>query len=126
VAAFGDADVDRLLSDTAIVRHRGKILATINNARATVRLWELGTSLAATLWAYEPPEREPPASRARLPSATAESAALSNDLRKKGFRFVGPTTVYSTMQALGLVNDHLVGCHFRGVVDAARAAFSRP
>jgi DNA-3-methyladenine glycosylase I len=126
VAAFGDADVERLLADATIVRHRGKILATINNARATVRLWELGTSLAATVWAYEPPEGKPPASLARLPAVTAESAALSTDLRKKGFRFVGPTTVYATMQALGVVNDHLAGCHFRDVSAAARAGFSRP
>jgi DNA-3-methyladenine glycosylase I len=126
VAAFTDADVDRLLSDQAIVRHRGKIQATINNARATVRLWEAGTSLATTVWAHEPPAGHLPVTLERLPGATAESKALSDELRKKGFRFVGPTTAYATMQAIGIVNDHLEGCHFREVVAAARARFPRP
>jgi DNA-3-methyladenine glycosylase I len=123
VAAFGDADVARLLADPAIVRHRGKIVAAIDNARATVRLWEAGTSLAAMIWAYERPERPPPATTDRLPAATAESKALSGELRKQGFRFVGPTTVYAAMQSLGVVNDHLEGCYFREVVAAERARF---
>jgi DNA-3-methyladenine glycosylase I len=126
VAAFDDADVARLLSEPAIVRHRGKILATINNARATVRLWETGGSLAATLWSHEPRGRRPHATLAGLPGATTESRALSDELRKVGFRFVGPTTVYAAMQSLGVVNDHLKGCHFRDVVESERARFVRP
>jgi DNA-3-methyladenine glycosylase I len=126
VAAFGDADVTRLLSDPAIVRHRGKILATINNARATLRLWEAGTSLGATVWGHEPPEREPSTKLTGLPGATPESRALSDELRRLGFRFVGPTTVYAAMQSLGVVNDHLEGCHFRDVVESERARFTRP
>ncbi len=126
VAAFDDADVARLVSDPTIVRHRGKILAAIGNARATVRLWDMGSSLATIVWAHEPPERTPETTIASLPAATAESKALSDNLRRKGFRFVGPTTVYASMQSLGVVNDHLVGCHFREVVAAERARFSRP
>jgi DNA-3-methyladenine glycosylase I len=126
VAAFGDADVARLLSDPAIVRHRGKILAAINNARATLHLRETGTSLAATVWRHEPPERKPPQALTGLPGATPESRALSDELRRLGFRFVGPTTVYAAMQSLGVVNDHLEGCHFRGVVESERASFARP
>ena len=126
VAAFGDADVARLLSDPAIVRHRGKILAAINNARATLRLWETGTSLAATVWGHEPPERPPSKGLNGLPGATPESTALSDELRRLGFRFVGPTTVYAAMQSLGVVNDHLEGCHFREVVESERSRFARP
>jgi DNA-3-methyladenine glycosylase I len=126
VATFDEADVSRLLLDASIVRHRGKILATINNARETVRLWETGGSLAATLWAHEPSPTRPPTTLARLPAATPESKALSDELRHQGFRFVGPTTVYAAMQSLGVVNDHLKGCHFRDVVEAERARFTRP
>jgi DNA-3-methyladenine glycosylase I len=126
VAAFGDRDVDRLLADSAIVRHRGKILATINNARATVRLREEGTSLAGLVWSHEPRTRRSPRALASLPPSTPESKALSDDLRRHGFKFVGPTTVYATMQALGVVNDHLQGCHFRAVVQAERAEFTPP
>jgi DNA-3-methyladenine glycosylase I len=126
VATFEEADVVRLLADRAIVRHRGKILATINNARATMRLWERGTSLASTVWAHEPPAGSPPRTLAGLPASTTESKALSTQLRREGFRFVGPTTAYATMQALGVVNDHLEGCHVREVVESARARFTRP
>jgi DNA-3-methyladenine glycosylase I len=127
VAAFGSGDVDRLLQDPGIVRHRGKIEATIANARATLSLREEGSSLATLLWEFEP---QPPPPPRRVPSdlvaSTPESAALSKALRRRGFRFVGPTTVYSAMQALGVVNDHLVDCYVREVVETERHAVTRP
>lgn len=125
VAGYDDADVERLLANADIVRHQGKIRAVIANAQAAERLAADGLSLAGLLWSYEPS----PASRLALtdlPATTPESAALSKDLRRRGFRFVGPTTVYATMQALGVVNDHLDGCAFRAVADAERAHFVRP
>ncbi len=125
-AKFTDADVARLLADSAIVRHRGKIVATIGNARATLRLWEQGISLAGLLWSFELPASGPPRTMAELPASTPESEALSRELRRRGFRFVGPTTVYAAMQSLGVVNDHLDGCHFWPVCDADRRAFIRP
>jgi DNA-3-methyladenine glycosylase I len=125
-AKFTDADVARLLADSAIVRHRSKIVATIGNARATLRLWEQGISLAGLLWSFEPPASRPPRTTAELPASTPESEALSRELRRRGFRFVGPTTAYAAMQSLGVVNDHLDGRHFRPVCDADRRAFIRP
>jgi DNA-3-methyladenine glycosylase I len=126
VAAFGDADIDRLLADAGIVRHRGKILATINNAQATVRLRSQDVSLAAMLWEHEPSASRPPRSDDDLPSSTPESQALSAALRRQGFRFVGPTTVYAAMQSLGVVNDHLDDCEFRAIAQAERAQFRVP
>jgi DNA-3-methyladenine glycosylase I len=126
VAVFGPADVDRLLGDAGIVRHRGKIEATIANARATLRVQETEGSLAALLWRYEPPPRPAPRALAELPPTTPESAALSGELRRRGFRFVGPTTAYAAMQSLGLVDDHLEACHARPAVEAERAALPRP
>ncbi|MHB8465120.1 MAG: DNA-3-methyladenine glycosylase I [Acidimicrobiales bacterium] len=126
VAGFGDADVERLLADAGIVRHRAKILATIANAQATVRLRDQGVSLAAIVWNHQPAASRPPPSTAELPASTAESKALSDELRGHGFRFVGPTTAYAAMQSLGVVNDHLVGCHFRGIAEAERARFEVP
>lgn len=129
VAGFGEADIDRLLGDSGIVRHRGKIEGTIANARATVALRDEGdVSLAALVWKYAPTRPSGPgaSSLGQLPSSTPESTALSRELRRRGFRFVGPTTVYSTMQSLGLVNDHLDGCHFRPVVDAEFRRFAPP
>lgn len=127
VADFDDADIARLLSDAGIVRHRGKIEAAIANARATVAVQaELG-SLAALMWSYEPAERPaPPAALADLTATVPESAALAKELKRRGFRFVGPTTVYAAMQAMGLVNDHLAGCESRDAVDRARRALVRP
>ncbi len=125
VAHFGDQDVERLLSDISIVRHRGKIEATIANGRAVLRLWATGQSLAALLWAAEAPARAP-RSAADVPASTAQSQALSAVLRGHGFRFVGPTTVYAAMQSLGVVNDHLSGCHFRSVAEVERSRFDRP
>jgi DNA-3-methyladenine glycosylase I len=109
VAAFGPADVDRLLADAGIVRNRAKIEAAIANARATL---ELPEGLSTLLWSFAPPagSRPRPASFSELPASTPESAAMAKELRRRGFRFVGPTTAYALMQACGLVDDHLVGC----------------
>lgn len=128
VAAFGDADVERLVADAAIVRHRGKIVAAINNARALCRLHDDGRTLAQLVWSHEPDTRRrpPPEQMGDLPPVTPESTALSKELRRLGFSFVGPTTVYAAMESLGLVNDHLRTCHVRAAVDADRAAFTRP
>jgi DNA-3-methyladenine glycosylase I len=118
VAEMGEADVDRLLQDPRIIRHRGKIEATISNARATLALDE---PLDRFLWGYAPPRREhAPLSFAEVPATTAESAAMSRALRSKGFRFVGPTTMYALMQATGMVDDHVAGC-FRTTTDSPAA-----
>jgi DNA-3-methyladenine glycosylase I len=126
VARFGARDVNRLLSDTGIVRNRMKIEAAIANAKAAA---SLDTPLSELVWSYAENRRSAPRSRDDLPAVTPASTALSKDLKKRGFRFVGPTTVYATMQACGLVNDHISGCHVRGEVGreirAARAAPSR-
>ncbi len=120
VAGFGARDVRRLLGDAGIVRHRGKIEATIANARATVALAERGESLAAIVWSYEPRRRRAPKALADLPAKTPESLALSKQLLGFGYRFVGPTTMYAAMQAMGVVNDHLSGCHVRGACERER------
>ncbi|MET0929280.1 MAG: DNA-3-methyladenine glycosylase I [Aeromicrobium sp.] len=112
VAAFGDADVARLLDDAGIVRNRMKIDATISNARTLVDLDESFTDL---LWSFAPPERPAPTSFADVPATTPESVAMAKALKKKGFRFVGPTTAYALMQATGMVNDHLADCVARDV-----------
>jgi DNA-3-methyladenine glycosylase I len=126
VARFGDRDVERLLHDPGIVRHRGKIVAAITNARATLQLHEKGLTLAEVVWKHEPEPDRSTATMQELASSTPESKALSSELRGHGFAFVGPTTVYSAMQALGVVNDHLDGCHVRQVADDERARFVRP
>ena len=130
VALYDDGEVNRLLGDVGIVRHRGKILATINNARRYLDLVDEAGSLAAYLWSFEPE----PASRPEFldhasllsMATTPESIALSRDLRRRGWAFVGPTTVYAAMQAMGIVNDHLEGCFARPIVEAERTAFERP
>ena len=115
VARYGDRDVARLLADSGIVRHRGKIEATIGNARALVALHAQGGSLAELVWAHAPARPEPaPRTLADVPAQTVESAALSRALKAHGFRFVGPTTAYAAMQAMGVVDDHLAGCARRG------------
>ena len=114
VAAFGARDVKRLLNDAGIVRNRMKIEAAIGNARAAAAL---DTALSELLWSYAEPRRKAPRSRDDLVPTTPASIALSKELKRRGFRFVGPTTVYSTMQACGLVNDHISGCHVRGEVE---------
>jgi DNA-3-methyladenine glycosylase I len=127
VARFGARDVQRLLGDAGIVRHRGKIDAAISNARAALEVQEHHGSLAAVIWSFEPPRRpRAPRVLGDLPAQTEESAALSKRLRGLGFRFVGPTTMYAAMQSLGLVNDHLVGCSARGPCTRARAAVTVP
>jgi DNA-3-methyladenine glycosylase I len=123
VARFGPADVRRLLADSAIVRNRAKIEAAIANARAVTALLEAGESLTELLWSFAPDDaRPPPRVLGDVPATTPESAALARELKRRGFRFVGPTTAYATMQACGLVNDHLVGCVVRTDVERARAA----
>lgn len=126
VAGFGAADVERLLEDASIVRHRGKIESTINNARRAVELIEVEGSLADYVWRFEPA----PASRPAVvthgwlleQTQTDASRALAKDLKRRGWSYVGPTTVYAFMQAMGLVDDHLEGCHARPRVEQARAA----
>lgn len=110
VAQFEEADVHRLLADAGIVRHQGKIRSTINNAANTLELIDEQGSLAAHFWSWAEPEQDPPS---ELPATTSVSTAMSKDLKKRGWSFVGPTTVYAFMQAMGLVNDHLDGCHVR-------------
>jgi DNA-3-methyladenine glycosylase I len=122
VAEFGEADVDRLLADAGIVRHRGKIEAAIANAQATVALRATGEPLQELFWSYAPASHQAPATRADWQATTPESAALSKRLRADGFRFVGPTTVYAAMQACGVVNDHLVDCWVREDVERERLA----
>jgi DNA-3-methyladenine glycosylase I len=119
VAAFGKRDVERLLADASIVRHRGKIEAAIANAQATVALRET-EPLHELFWASAPGSHPVPRSQADWHASTPESAALSKRLKKAGFRFVGPTTVYAAMQACGVVNDHLAGCWVREDVEAQR------
>jgi DNA-3-methyladenine glycosylase I len=110
VARFGSRDIRRLLADAGIVRHRGKIEAAIANARGTLALREAGTPLHELVWSHRPKARRPYKSIRDLPSTTPESVALSKELKRAGFRFVGPTTVYAAMQACGVVNDHIATC----------------
>jgi DNA-3-methyladenine glycosylase I len=128
VARFGERDVARLLGDESIVRHRGKIEAVINNAQRAVELVDAEGSLAAYVWRFEPAARGRHLDRAGLADLahTDESTVLAKDLKRRGWRFVGPTTVYAFMQAMGLVNDHLAGCDACATVDAARRDFIRP
>jgi DNA-3-methyladenine glycosylase I len=130
VARFTEADVTRLLGDAGIVRHRGKIEATIGNARATLDLVGQEGSLAAYIWGFEPVASDRPtryrADDVRALTAAPAAVALSKDLKRRGFRFVGPTTMYAFMQAMGLVNDHTEDCAFRAVAQAARKDFTVP
>lgn len=114
VANYTALDVDRLLGNADIIRHRGKITATITNARATIALrGHPAGPLPDLLWKYANRERSAPATLAKVPGSTDSSTALARELKSHGFRFVGPTTVYAAMQACGIVNDHLSGCHHR-------------
>lgn len=114
VAKLGESDIKRLLTNASIVRHRGKIEATINNARKTLDMQKKKESLSELVWSYAPTRKQRiPAKLADLKSETPESIALSKELRRRGFKFVGPTTMHAAMQSLGLINDHLSGCHFR-------------
>ena len=124
IARFTERDVARLLKNDGIVRHRGKIEAVINNARQARKLVRREGSLAAFIWRYEPGLGE--VAQPRPASTSAESVALSKELKKQGWKFVGPTTVYAFMQAMGLINDHAKGCVSRAEVEAARKRFKRP
>ncbi len=130
VARFGRREVARLLRDEGIVRHRGKIESTINNARRALDLIEECGSLAAFFWRYEPPPSSRPArmtlAALRRLTESQHSRALGKDLRSRGWTFVGATTLYAFMQAVGLVNDHLEGCAIRAPVEALRARLKRP
>ncbi|HLS93710.1 MAG TPA: DNA-3-methyladenine glycosylase I [Microbacterium sp.] len=114
VAAFDDADVERLLADAGIIRNRAKVLATIDNARATVALREDGTDLAELVWSFRPAETPAPVTAADVPSTSEQSIALSAELKRRGFRWVGPTTMFALMEAIGIVDTHLVSSHRRG------------
>src|SRR6476620_3287398 len=116
VARFGKRDIERLLKDAGIVRHRGKIEAAIANARGTLALRKAGTSLDEVVWAHRAKAKRPPKTLRDLAATTPESVALSKELKKNGFRFVGPTTVYAAMQACGVVNDHIAACYVRAAV----------
>ncbi|MDX6581988.1 MAG: DNA-3-methyladenine glycosylase [Solirubrobacterales bacterium] len=122
VARYGDREVERLLDDAGIVRNRAKVAAAIANARATAGLEAEGESLAALAWSYRPTGGRPPRARDGLPATTPESTALAKELKRRGFRFVGPTTAYALMQAVGIVNDHIDGCAVRDEVEAERSA----
>ncbi|WP_307233212.1 DNA-3-methyladenine glycosylase I [Pararhizobium capsulatum] len=130
VAGFGDADIERCLADKGIVRHRGKIVSTINNARRAQELKAEFGSLARYFWSHEPSASERPAivtSEAIAANPTTPvSVRISKDLKKRGWTFVGPTTVYAFMQAMGLVNDHIEGCMCRGRIEDMRRNFVRP
>ena len=130
VAAFTEADVERLVADAGIIRHRGKIVSTINNARRAQQLVKEAGSLAAFFWSFEPgtadrPDKIDRAAVMAMPT-TSVSVRISKELKKRGWTFVGPTTVYAFMQAMGLVNDHIDGCFCRAEVEAERAKFKRP
>lgn len=124
VARFTERDVQRLLDDPGIVRHRGKIEAVIHNAGRAKELVKEAGSLAAYFWSFEPDARQ--LAEPQTVSVSPESVALSKDLRRRGWKFVGPTTAYAFMQAMGLVNDHAAGCVIRREVEMARKAFERP
>jgi DNA-3-methyladenine glycosylase I len=130
VARFGEKDVERLLQDAGIVRHRGKIEAAINNAQRAVELVDEEGSLAAFVWRFEPDAKSRPKRFTwdvlMEMAQTPESKALAKELKRRGWRFVGPTTVYAFMQAMGLVNDHLHGCDAREAAELARADFDPP
>ena len=130
VARFNGRDVQRLLKDAGIIRHRGKIESTINNANRALELIEEKGSLAAYFWSWEPLASSRPRTLTRIRlmkmSTTPQSVALSKDLKRRGWTFVGPTTCYAFMQAMGLVNDHVEGCDVRAEVERARSRFTPP
>lgn len=124
IARFTQRDINRLLKDEGIVRHRGKIEATINNAKRAQELVKQEGSLAAFIWRYEPDKKQH--AKPQTVSTSAESIALSKELKKLGWKFLGPTTVYAFMQAMGLINDHVEDCVIRSKVERARKNFKRP
>ena len=124
IARFTQRDVNRLLKDAGIVRHRGKIEAVINNAKRAQELVKQEGALATFFWRYEPDPKK--LGKPQTASTSAESIALSKELKKRGWKFVGPTTVFAFMQAMGLINDHVEKCVFRAKVAQARKKFKRP
>jgi DNA-3-methyladenine glycosylase I len=124
VAAFRSKDVESLLQDPRVIRNRRKLEAIVQNAEATIALRD-DSSLPELVWSFRPPPRRRPRVYADLPSLTDESKQLAKELKRRGFAFVGPTTVYSTMQAAGLVNDHLAGCFVRDEVESAQGEVQR-
>ena len=130
VAKFTEKDVERLVHDAGIIRHRGKIESTINNARRALELQKEFGSLAAYFWSWEPKAAERPktydAASLKAMGKSETSLAISRDLKKRGWSFVGPTTIYAFMQAMGMVNDHVEGCHCRADIEKGRKSFKRP
>jgi DNA-3-methyladenine glycosylase I len=126
VARMSERDVERLLQDAGIIRHRGKIESTINNARRALEIQKEFGSLAAFVWSFEPESGSGPMTLAQIASETESSRALSKALKKRGFSFVGPTTVYAFMQAMGLVNDHVEDCFCRAPCERERQKLRRP
>ncbi len=130
IARFDDTDVERLVADAGIIRHRGKITSTINNANRAIELRDEFGSLAKYFWSFEPKSEERPErmdwETLRANPTTEASKRLSKDLKKRGWSFVGPTTVYAFMQAMGMVNDHIEGCFCREKLELARLNFKRP
>jgi DNA-3-methyladenine glycosylase I len=130
VAQFGEADIERCVADKGIIRHRGKIVSTINNARRALEVKQEFGSLARYFWSFEPSADERPETMdyatLRANPITTASTRLSKDLKKRGWTFVGPTTIYAFMQAMGLVNDHIEGCHCRAGIETMRREFVRP
>lgn len=124
VATYSAVDEQRLLSDEAIVRHKGKIAAVINNAKRAVEMVEAEGSLATFFWRYEPRPDELPPPQSQTTSPASE--ALAKELKRRRWKFVGPTTVYAFMQAMGLINDHAAGCFVRAKVEEARRNFQKP
>ena len=124
IARFTQRDINRLLKDEGIVRHRGKIEAVINNAQRALELVKQEGSLAAFIWLYEPDVKQ--LAKPQTASTSKESLALSKDLKKLGWKFIGPTTAYAFMQAMGLINDHVEDCVIRANVERARKSFKRP
>jgi DNA-3-methyladenine glycosylase I len=122
VAEFEGSDIERLLGDERIIRNRAKIEATIGNARAVVGIRAAGEPLDQVIRAHRPSRRQAPSSWSDVPSSTPETVALARELKRRGFRFVGPTTLYALMQACGLIDDHLAGCPSRPAVERARRA----
>ena len=130
IADYNEDNVSQLLQNSGIIRHRGKIEATINNAHRALELVEEFGSLAAYIWGWEPASREPHIGKGEyshpIPSITRTSQLLSKDLKNRGWKFFGPTTAYAFMQAMGLVNDHMEGCAFRKIVESIRSEFEPP
>ena len=128
VAKMTEDDIEKQVQNAGIIRHRGKIKSTINNANRALEMIKQEGSLAKYFWAHEPTAKDRPEkiTRESIPAKTDISTAISKDLKKRGWSFVGPTTIYAFMQAMGLVNDHIEGCNFREIVEQERAKFKRP